>query len=191
MADVLSLIISGVSLLSHVLICRRHPMPSCVCAQSLRHVQLFATPWTAAHQAPLHMEFSGKNTTVGCHFLLQGIFHTQGSNPHLLYLLHWQEDSLPLCHLGIREDAWSGEMLSGKTCCSLRQISSDPAVFTVRHDLTPNPNNYMRDQTEQSVVIQKITHNVSEYLLTRANNLFFITSTTFGNQLMSSPICPQ
>ena len=31
----------------------------------------------------------GKNTEVGCHFLLQGIFPTQGSN---LCLLHWQVD---------------------------------------------------------------------------------------------------
>ena len=38
----------------------------------------------------------GKNTGVGCHALLQGIFLTQGSNPHLL---HWQVDSLPLSHL--------------------------------------------------------------------------------------------
>ena len=29
-------------------------------------------------------------------FLLQGIFLTQGLNPHLLYLLHWQAGSLPL-----------------------------------------------------------------------------------------------
>ena len=29
----------------------------------------------------------GKNTGVGCHFLLQGIFLTQGSNTHLLCLL--------------------------------------------------------------------------------------------------------
>ena len=29
--------------------------------------------------------FTGKNTRVGCHFLLQGIFLTQGSNPCLLY----------------------------------------------------------------------------------------------------------
>ena len=27
-------------------------------AQSLSHVQLFVTPWTVAHQAPLSMEFS-------------------------------------------------------------------------------------------------------------------------------------
>ena len=30
----------------------------------------------------------------GCHFLLQGIFLTQASNPHLLCLLCWQADSL-------------------------------------------------------------------------------------------------
>ena len=28
-------------------------------------------------------DFPGKNTEVGCHFPLQGIFPTQGSNPHL------------------------------------------------------------------------------------------------------------
>ena len=41
--------------------------------------------------ARLSMEDSpGKNTGVGCHFLLQGIFLTQGLNPQLL---HWQADS--------------------------------------------------------------------------------------------------
>ena len=42
-------------------------------------------------------DFPGKNTGVGCHFLLQGIFLTQRLNPNLL---HWQMDSLPLSHLG-------------------------------------------------------------------------------------------
>ena len=37
---------------------------------------------------------------VGCHFLLQGIFPTQGSSLHLLCLLHWQVNSLLLSHLG-------------------------------------------------------------------------------------------
>ena len=37
----------------------------------------------------------GQNTGVGCHFLLQGIFLTQGSNLSLLCLLHWQTDCLP------------------------------------------------------------------------------------------------
>ena len=30
-------------------------------------------------------DFPGENTGVGCHFLLQGIFPTQGLNPHLLH----------------------------------------------------------------------------------------------------------
>ena len=46
---------------------------------------------TVAGQAPLFQEFSSRNTGVTCHFLLQGIFLTQGSN---------EEDSLPLSHLG-------------------------------------------------------------------------------------------
>ena len=37
----------------------------------------------------------GKNTGVCCHFLLQGVFLTQGSNPGVLCLLHCQADSLP------------------------------------------------------------------------------------------------
>ena len=34
--------------------------------------------------------FPSKNTEVSSHALLQGIFATQESNPHLLCLLHWQ-----------------------------------------------------------------------------------------------------
>ena len=45
----------------------------------------------------VHRIFPGKNTGVGCHFLLKGIFLTQGSN---LQLLHWQADSLPQSHQG-------------------------------------------------------------------------------------------
>ena len=35
--------------------------------------------------------FPGKNTGAGCHFLLQGFFPTQGSNPRLLHLLHCRQ----------------------------------------------------------------------------------------------------
>ena len=42
-------------------------------------------------------DFPGKNTGVGCHFLLQGIFATQGSS---WGILHWQVDSLPLSYQG-------------------------------------------------------------------------------------------
>ena len=40
-------------------------------------------------------DFPDKNAGMSCHFLLQGIFPTQGLNPHLLC---WQVDSLPLSH---------------------------------------------------------------------------------------------
>ena len=45
-----------------------------------------------------------KNTGVGCHFLLQGIFPTRGLNSCLLNLLHWQVVSLAPSHLG---SAWA------------------------------------------------------------------------------------
>ena len=57
-------------------------------------VQLLATLWTIACQALLSMGFSRQDTGDGCHALLQ-IFPTQGSNPCLLYLLHWQVGLLP------------------------------------------------------------------------------------------------
>ena len=42
----------------------------------------------------------GKNTGVGCHALLLGIFPTQGLNPRILCLLHCQMGSLPLAPTG-------------------------------------------------------------------------------------------
>ena len=68
----------------------------CVCAHACSVVSSALQPhglWPARLLYPWN--FSGKNTGVGCHFLLQGIFQTQGFNPHLLHLLHWQAGSLP------------------------------------------------------------------------------------------------
>ena len=61
----------------------------CACVCVLSCVWLFVTLWTVAsrlHKLQLlsPWDFPGKNTGVGCHFLLQGIFLTQGSNPRLL-----------------------------------------------------------------------------------------------------------
>ena len=41
----------------------------------------FVTPWTVDCQAPLSIEFPSNNTGESCHFLLQGIFLIQESNP--------------------------------------------------------------------------------------------------------------
>ena len=66
-------------------------------AQMLSCVWLFATPWTEVSYV---WHSPGKNTGVACPFLLQGIFPTQESNPHLLWLLLWPVYSLRLRHLG-------------------------------------------------------------------------------------------
>ena len=68
----------------------KHP-----CVLSLfSHVLLFVARLLCPRDSP------GKNTGVGCSALLQGIFPTQGLNPHLLRLLHWQAGSVPLAAPG-------------------------------------------------------------------------------------------
>ena len=59
-------------------------------------VQLFVTEWIVTCQALCPWTFPSKNTGVGYHFLIQGIFPAQGLNLSLLRLLHWQADYLSL-----------------------------------------------------------------------------------------------
>ena len=58
----------------------------CVCMLSHSVVSAFLRPHK---REPIRLlclwNFPGKNTGVGCHFLLQGIFTTQGLNPRLLH----------------------------------------------------------------------------------------------------------
>ena len=65
--------------------------------KSVSRVWLFVTPWTVACQAPPSMGFSRQEH---CHFLLQGIFLTQGSN---LGLLHCRQTLYRLSYHGIPE----------------------------------------------------------------------------------------
>ena len=69
-----------------------------VCVLShFSRVQLFVTLCTVACLTSLFMGFSRQDIVVGCHALLQGIFPTRGSNPHLL---HWQVGTSPPAPLG-------------------------------------------------------------------------------------------
>ena len=71
-------------------------------------VRLFATLWTVARQAPLSILFSpGRNTGVGCHALLQGIFLNQGMNPNLPHLLRCRQILYPLSYPGRPVEAGS------------------------------------------------------------------------------------
>ena len=84
------------SLGQSLLYCITPSSPLCM----LSRVSRSTTP-----QCPLRLlcpwDSPGKNTQVGCHALLQSIFPTQGLNPGLLSLLHWQAGSLPRCHSGL------------------------------------------------------------------------------------------
>ena len=70
-----------------------------VAVYSLSRVQFSTTQRTQTVACPLlcPRDHLGKNTGVGCHFLLQGIFPTQRLNP---CLMHWQADSFLMRHQG-------------------------------------------------------------------------------------------
>ena len=63
----------------------------CVCAQSLSCVQLFETPWSIAHKAPLSIEFSRQEHWSGSLFPTPEDLPDPGIEPVSLAL---QEDSL-------------------------------------------------------------------------------------------------
>ena len=73
----------------------------CYVLSCFSRVQLFATPWIIAYQAPLSLDSSGKNAGFGSHPLLWRIFLTEGLNPgvphsrQILYQLSYQENPVP------------------------------------------------------------------------------------------------
>ena len=85
------------------------------------------TPWTCSLQgSSVHGDSPGKNTGVGCHVLLQGIFPTQGLNPGLphsrwiLYCLSPQGSPL----------TWNHYMLPfASPLPSLAQVSLPPSFL--------------------------------------------------------------
>ena len=66
------------------------------CQRSGWLVSCYYHPYSSHNLSDVPCRSPGKNTGVGFHILLQGIFPIQRSNPHLLRLLHWQAGSLPL-----------------------------------------------------------------------------------------------
>ena len=66
--------------------------------ESLSYVLTLCNPMDCSLPgSALHGDSAGKNTGVGCHFLLQGIFPTQGLNPGLL---HCRQTLYPLSYQG-------------------------------------------------------------------------------------------
>ena len=72
-----------------------------VCVWSLSHVRLFATPWTAAHQAPLSTGFPRQEYWSGLPFLFPGDLPNPGIEPESLTAPVLAGTlSLTLSHLG-------------------------------------------------------------------------------------------
>ena len=70
----------------------------CVCV--LSHAQLFVTPLTVAHQAPLSMGFFSHEYWSGLPFSTPGDHPNPRTEPVSLASPALQVDSLPLHHLG-------------------------------------------------------------------------------------------
>ena len=119
----------------------------CVCVYMLSCVQLFVTPWTVACQAPLSWDSPEKDTGLGSHSFLQRIFPVQGSNLHVLHLLHWQASSLLAELLGKPPlDTWTSTLSkavlrqrTGCRCCRKGDPFQGPKLgscLTLRNELS-------------------------------------------------------
>ena len=108
--------------------------------------------------------FPGKNTEVGCHFLLQGIFLTERLNLHLLCLLHWQTDSLL---------EWKPISIS---------FSSVQSLSCVRLFATP--------QIAARQASLSITNSRSSLRLTSIESVMPSSHLTLGRPLLLPPIPP-
>ena len=94
---------SGMGEISHTIPGVSENFTTCmyyVCAQSLSHVHLFATLWTAVLQAPLSKGFSRQEYWNGLPFPTSGDLPNPGIEPKSLGSPVLATDSLPLHHLG-------------------------------------------------------------------------------------------
>ena len=103
---------------------------SVVCIVSrFSRVRLFATLWIVAWEAPLTMGFSSKNTGVGWHALLLGIFLIQGSNAVSFVSCIGRWHSLPLAPSGKPQEAW---------CLGLKSVFRQNLLGVFVHFVRPH-----------------------------------------------------
>ena len=116
-----------------------HRLQNCV-LRCFSHVRLFVTPWTVASQAPLSVGSSRQEYWVGCHFFLQGVFLSQGSNPSLLCLLHCRWILNLLSHWGSPPKSQELLLAIHKHCQSLSEniclLVLDPGSCPPQSDLS-------------------------------------------------------
>ena len=91
----------------------------------------------------VHGDSPGKNTGVGCHVFLQEIFPTQGSNAHLLHLLHWQVGSLPVVppekHPFLLLNQWTGEVDKNPEIQGRKALGNASSPWDQPMECSPHP----------------------------------------------------
>ena len=97
----------------HIVVVQLFSPVQCVQFHGLQPTRLFCP-----------QDFPGKNARVRCHFLLQGIFPTQGLNPGLLHC-RWILCSLSQQgSLATSKISWDSSVLTAVVRCSGRLIST-------------------------------------------------------------------
>ena len=102
----------------------------CVCSFTQSYLTLCHPLDCRTPGSRIHGIFSDKNTRVGCHFLLYGIFPIQQLNPRLLHLLHCRILYM-LSHQGSPENCLTTKQIQRQEvlwCCSNRipALSTEP-----------------------------------------------------------------
>ena len=102
-------------------------------AKSLQSCLTFWDPVDIARQASLSMRFPGKNTGVGCHVVLQGIFPTQGWNLCLLLFLHCRNNGSISSYRG--RETWQ----DAHQCWPLFRMEGSQRPWLTWKGLSSNP----------------------------------------------------
>ena len=109
--------------------CKEDPWQSRVLSR-FSHVQLFATPWTAAHQVPLSMGFCRQEYWSGLPCPPPGDLPNPRIKLTFLNLLHWQASSLPLAPPVMPPVAELSQCRFGVGGCFLAAFSDHPGPPT-------------------------------------------------------------
>ena len=107
----------------------------------------------------VHGIFPGKNSEVGCHFLRQGIFPTQGLNR---CLLHWQTGSLPLTPPGKPIYTHQGSPIY--TLLYIKQIISKDLLYSTGNDTQYFIITYMEITLKRTFIYICIYTHITESL---------------------------